>query len=370
MVGTVRSILLFLAALLCASAAHGAQAGAQPGAVSGLTFSAFGTFGAVVTDNDEVRFHSSTRQARGAGTSPSLGVDSRLGLQANATLNSTFSAVGQLLVSRRDDGLKAQAEWLYGQAEVAPWLKLRVGRMVLPVFLVSDSRNVGYATHWVRAPSEVYGLYPASAFDGGQAQFQSDWGNTHITLQASVGTSKVDVYAFGSRSSEDLKNLYSLNLVVERGNWTFRLGDTEGRNTEISGPSVSLPAYTDSFRGAGIAYDDGKTLVQAEYVIRRTSNDSALDMDGYYVTAGYRLGAWTPYVTYSHYEPKGTLLTGLPSTRTMAAGLRWDAMRNVAVKTQIESTQNNGLNFINPGPESVPLARKVNMFTLLVDFVF
>ena len=357
---------LFLVALAWAAGVHGEQ----PDEGIGWRFSGFGTAGAVVTDTDEIRFHSSTRQSHGAGTSPSLGVDSRLGLQANATFNETFSAVGQVLASRLDGGATAQAEWLYGQANVAPWLKLRVGRMVLPVFLVSDSRNVGYAAHWVRAPSEVYGLYPASAFDGGQAEIRTGWRDTHVTLQASAGTSKVDVHAFGFSSTEDLNNLYSLNLLVEHGDWTFRLGDTEGRNTEFTGNGFSLPAFTDSFRGAGIAYDNGRILAQAEYVIRRTSNDGGLDMDGYYVTAGFRHGAWTPYATYSHYDPKGGLLFGQSSTRTFAAGLRWDAGRNVAVKAQVESTQNNGLNFVNPSPESVPGAQKVNMFTLLVDFVF
>jgi hypothetical protein len=349
-------------ALLAGASAQGAGA-EEPS----WRFSGFGTVGAVMTDTDKARFHSNTRQSSGAGKSPDLGVDSRLGLQANLKFNDTFSAVGQLLTSERD-GVKAQAEWLYGEASVTSWLKLRVGRMVLPVFLVSDSRNVGYAAHWVRAPIEVYGLYPASSFDGAQAQLQTDWGDTHLTLQGSVGRSEVDIYASATRLNADLKNLYSLNLVVERGNWTLRLGDTESRNTELSG--LGLPPFDDSFRGAGIGYDNGKLLVQAEYVTRRTSNDGALDMNGYYATLGYRVGAWTPYGTFSRFEPKGMLLGGSPSTRTLAAGVRWDAFRNLALKAQVESVQNNGLNFVDSTPGFATVAGKVSVFTLLVDFVF
>jgi len=330
-------------------------------------FSGFGTVGAVIADTDEAQFHSSTLQSSGAGRSPDLGVDSRLGLQGNVKFNDTFSAAGQLLTSERE-GLTAQAEWLYGEASIAPWLKLRVGRMVLPVFLVSDSRNVGYATHWVRAPIEVYGLYPASAFDGAQAQVQADWGDTHLTVQASAGRSNVDIHASATKVDAKLKNLYSLNLVVERGNWTLRLGDTESRNTELEG--LGLPPFDDSFRGVGVGYDNGKLLVQAEYVARRTSNDGLLDMDGYYATVGYRVGAWTPYGTIGRYEPgRSSLLTGT-DTRSLAAGVRWDVFRNVALKAQVESTQNNGLNFVNTTPAFDARAAKVNVFTLLVDFVF
>jgi hypothetical protein len=349
-------------ALLAAAGAQGARAEGP-----NWTFSGFGTVGAVMTDTDQAEFHSSTRQSSGARKSPDLGVDSRLGLQANVRFNETFSAVGQLLAEQRD-GVKAQAEWLYGEANVTSWLKLRVGRMVLPVFLVSDSRNVGYAAHWVRAPIEVYGLYPASSFDGGQAQIRTDWGNTHVTLQGSVGRSKVDAHAYGTTLNAELKNLYSLNLVVERGNWTMRLGDTEARNAELKG--LGVPPFDDSFLGAGVGYDNGKLLVQAEYVRRRTTNGGLLDMNGYYATVGYRVGAWTPYGTVGRFEPKGMLLGVSPSTRSLAAGLRWDAFRNVALKAQVESVQNNGLNFVNASPGFSATAGKVKVFTLLVDFVF
>jgi hypothetical protein len=93
-------------------------------------------------------------------------------------------------------------------------------------------------------------------------------------------------------------------------------------------------------------------------------------MNGYYVTGGYRVGTWTPYATYSRFEPRGSMLAGRPDTRTLAAGLRWDAFHNVALKAQVESTQNNGLNFVNTSPAFAIGTDKVNVFTLLVDFVF
>jgi hypothetical protein len=350
-------------ALLVAVSAQTAHAAEGPT----WKFSGFGTVGGVIADTGEAQFHSNTLQSSGAGRSLDLGVDSRLGLQANVKFNDTFSAVGQLLTSERE-GVKTKAEWLYGEASAAPWLKLRLGRMVLPVFLVSDSRNVGYATHWVRAPIEVYGLYPASAFDGAQVQVQTDWGDTHFTVQASVGRSEVDIHASATKVDAKLKNLYSLNLVVERGNWTLRLGDTESRNTELA--ELGLLPFDDSFRGVGVGYDNGKLLVQAEYVARRTSNNGLLDMDGYYATVGYRMGAWTPYGTIGRYEPSRSILLNGTDTRSLAAGVRWDAFRNVALKAQFESTQNNGLNFVNTSPAFDARASKVNVFTLVVDFVF
>ena len=339
--------------------------------------SGFGTVGAVMTNTDEAEFRANSRQTRGAGKSPDFGVDSRLGLQANVKLNDTFSAVAQLLTLRRDGSDRPQVEWLFGQASVTPWLDLRAGRMVLPVFLLSDTRNVGYATHWVRAPAEVYNPYAANSFDGTQAQVRTEWSGTHVTLQASTGTTNVDLVVFGDKLNADLKKLYSLSLVAERGDWKLQVG---GTNVHDMKGSDTLPRHRDSFRGVGVTYDNGKALLQAEYVTRRTTDPAPavhFDMNAFYVTGGYRVGKWMPYAIYSGYAPTGGALnaTILPNTRSAAVGLRWDVYRNVAIKAQVDEVQYNGLNFANESPAFLasafsPNPRKVNVFTLLADFVF
>ena len=120
----------------------------------------------------------------------------------------------------------------------------------------------------------------------------------------------------------------------------------------------------------GLIYDNGELLLQAEIVSRHTHQGGLLNMDGYYVTAGYRVASWTPYATYSRFMPDGALLSPLPNTRTVAAGLRWDALHNVALKAQIESAQSNPFNFAHAAPRFSVSSRKANVFTVLSDFVF
>jgi hypothetical protein len=353
---------LALLGALAATTAHGEDGPAW-------TFSGFGTIGGVTTNTDGGQFRSTARQTHGATRSTDFGVDSRLGVQENLKIDETFSAVGQVLSGQQGSGFQPRVEWLFAQANVTPWLDVRAGRMVLPVFLVSDTRNVGYVAHWARAPSEVYSLYPASSFDGVEADMRTDWHGTHFALQAAAGTSRVNFVGFGQELNIDFSKLYSLNLVVQRGDLTLRVGDTESFRTKLSQFIVELPTFRDSFRGVGGTYDNGRWLLQYEYVQRRTS-DHLLDMNGYYVTAGYHFGVWTPYATYSHYDPTGALLTGLPQTRTVAGGIRWDLFHDVALKAQVESGQNNGFNFAGATPAFAATAPKVTIFTLLVDFVF
>jgi hypothetical protein len=83
-------------------------------------------------------------------------VDSRLGLQGVATYDK-FSVTGQLLTQRvGTTDIKPRVEWLFASYSATDWLDVRLGRMVLPLFVLSDTRNVGFSSVWLRAPHEVY----------------------------------------------------------------------------------------------------------------------------------------------------------------------------------------------------------------------
>jgi len=339
-------------------------------------FSGFGTLGGVVTNNDDAQFRNSIRQEKGADKSVDFGVDSRLGLQLNAQLNSTFSGVAQVVLSRIDGKEQPRVEWLYGQAAVTPWLDLRVGRMVMPAFMVSDSLNVGYASHWLRPSVEAYSLYFPSSYDGAQAQLRTTVGGTNLTLQVSAGKSNVTIYSAGQEFEAKLPKLNAVNLLAENGNWLFRLGNVQSKNSKLTSSYVKLTDINDSFTGAGVQYDNGSLLVMAEYLTRKTKGqpyDGAYDSKTGYITTGYRFGPWMPYVAVSQTESKTVRVNRQIPGKTNAVGLRWDAYKNVAIKGQFEQT-NPSSNFVYPNsgpftanPRAFP---RVNVLSIAADFVF
>lgn len=335
-------------------------------------FSGFGTIGAVVTDTNEAEFRSSLRQPRGATkSSPDLGVDSRLGLQANVKINETFSAVGQLLTSRRDGTDRPQVEWLFAQAAVTPWLDLRAGRMVLPTFLLSDTRSVGYAQHWLRAPQEAYSLYPPSSFDGVMAHMRTNYAGFNFNLQLSAGKAEADIWYANLPLTAKYKEVYSVNLTVERGDWLARFGRAEGPDARLqlqaNGMNVMPPNTDDAFTGLGLQYDNGKLLVISEYLTRR-STGTMIDSNNYYISSGYRFGTLMPYVTASRLVGRGIITN--TSESTQAIGVRWDAMKNTALKAQFERTRLTSVTqFVNV-TSPAPTDPKVNVLSVAVDFVF
>ncbi|MFA5496307.1 MAG: hypothetical protein WC247_16200 [Porticoccaceae bacterium] len=347
-----------------------------------LHVSGFGTLGYVTTDTNEAEFRSSARQHKGAtDSSGDWGVDSRLGLQANVTFNSVFSAVGQVFASRRDKDYSPDVEWLFGQANLNEWASVRVGRMVLPTFLVSDSRHVGYAMHWLRVPMEAYASYIPTSFDGVQGIFRAELAGYNITTQLSAGQSEAKLYSVREQTvlsgTTEGDEMVSLNLVAERGDWTLRAGYTLSRNHEVQFPGSPAVKGDDGFTGLGVKYDNGSLLVQSEYILRRWNGrgaqDGYFDSDAYYLSAGYRFGAVMPYATFSHFRPDGEgYSTGdRRNAQTTAIGVRWDAVRNLALKAQVEEARGfSGLQYVPVAAGFAARAPSTHIFSIAADFVF
>lgn len=358
MINRMNRHALAIAMLCCAPAYAATQFGES------VTLTGFGTIGATTTNSDEAQYRVDIRQGRGADKGIDLGVDSKLGIQANAKFNETFSAVGQILVSRRLSG-SASMEWLYGQAKLPAGFDVKLGRMVLPTFMLSDSRNVGFAVHWLRAPQEVYALYPASSFDGGQLVYRNAIGPVNLTAQLSAGEARSEIL-FGAQGKVKFSNLRSLNLLAESGDWLFRVGQTVG---DSATPGLPIPTATDKFTGVGMQYDNGNAIVMTEYATRRQSGIGFLDSNSWYVSAGWRFGNWTPYVSLSRFTPKGIGFGGIRDS-TNALGVRWNAMSNLALKAQVQSTQGMATGFLNPTPAFATGHPSVRVLSLAVDFVF
>ncbi len=399
-----------LAPLAAALVSLGAQA-QQGGSDSAFSFSGFATLGLVQTNTDDADYVI-PGQTRGANKSASGEVDSKLGLQVTGRLNPMFSATAQVLVKHGGEGnFKPKLEWAFGKAQLMPGLALRVGRMGGPFFAVSDFRDVGYANTWLRPPLDVYGQVPVSHFDGVDALYQTSLGSATLSAQLFAGSSKDKV----ERTTLKFKDMVGFNATAELdGGLTLRVGHVV---TKLTVESVSLnqlvatlravpvpgvPAIGDqfdpnnkdaSFTGLGLAYDEGNFIANFEFTKRRTDTYVA-DTTGWYGTVGYRIGKFTPYLTLSELKrdssnvsntiPAGlspqldglsrivndTVASQNPAQKTTALGVRWDAMRNIAIKAQYDRIRPQGGPGLFVNNTAAFGQRSVNVFSIAVDTVF
>lgn len=405
--------------LLAALVGAGLLAGAAHGqSMPELKFSGFGTLAAVGSDNRDADFVSTIFQPNGVGfTRPwSVTPDSRLGGQLDAVFNSRWSAVVQVVSQHRHDNtFIPQLEWANVKFQATPELSLRLGRIAAPSFLVSDSRFVGYAQPWIRPPVEVYGVLPITSNDGVDLTYRRQFSTFTSTFQAYYGRAKARLES-GSATS---RPGWGVNNTVQFGDLTLRAGYSAnevdldlpgvttllggfGAFTAIPGPIGAQAAAIvgrydtrDIQLGAfslAASYDPGDWFVMSELVDFRGEGILA-DSRSWYATAGWRLGSVTPYVTYARTRSSVGNEPGLPlpaaaplnaglnatlnnqfngSQSTTSVGVRWDFMKNVALKAQYD--------YVDLGPNSAgrftdvqPAFQRgghVNLFSLGLDFVF
>lgn len=375
----------------------------------------FGTGALTWTDTNDAEF-ARPNQAAGAKKSPRTGVDSNLGLQADIGINSWLSFTGQGLVRHdADDNYGAELAWAFAKAKINDQFSVRVGRIGLPAFMISDYRNVGYANTFLRPPVEMYSQVPFNSVDGIDATYQHSFGDTTVTGQLAYGRTSADV-AVGLRAKG--KEITALNLVAEHGPFTARIGRVDAKITitgssslnaligglRMAGAGYNLPQLTTmgneldatdkkaSFTSVGLGMDWNNIVAQSEFAKRKT--DSYVnDTTSWYLMGGYRIGKVLPYVIHGKLSidghPANVIPAGVPALAALRAGasglpyygigqgeqsttsvgVRWDFHSSMALKAQIDRVQpkiGNGL-LINAKPG---FHDDVTVGAVALDFVF
>jgi hypothetical protein len=113
-----------------------------------FSFSGYGTLGEVHSSEDRADFTTSIFKPNGAGASGvwSAAVDSLIAAQVTANFIPKLSGVLQVLSEQNpDNSYWPHIRWADIKYQFTPEFSARVGRIVLPSFLMSDVRKVGYA---------------------------------------------------------------------------------------------------------------------------------------------------------------------------------------------------------------------------------
>ncbi|MYN44753.1 hypothetical protein GTP23_06660 [Pseudoduganella sp. FT93W] len=343
-----KTLIKLLAIPLTLSCAHAEEAAGPE-----VKFSGFGTAALTSTNTNQALF-SRPFQAGGAGTKPRTGVDSNVGLQIDVNLNDWLTLTGQGVVRKLEsDSYGATGSMAFAKAKINDNVSVRAGRVPLAVFLVSDFRNVGYANTMLRPSQEVYRQVPNDSLDGADVEWRHELGASTLTTELAYGSSVAKL----AGQTVKFSNAKVLNLILERGPVTVRLGRDEGRmNVEQEGISVAKAKV--SFTALGFTLDQGNVVLQSEYTIARGAGENT---KGWYAMGGYRFGKLLPFVSHGK-------ATGEGAQTTDSVGLRWDAFRSADIKFQLDRVKPKGIGMFN---EAKPSFRgPVTVGAVAIDFVF
>ncbi|PAU81896.1 hypothetical protein CK501_01725 [Halovibrio salipaludis] len=261
-------------------------------------------------------------------------------VQGTFDLSDQTSATFQLL-SRGEhearDNWETQLEWGYLSHEMDNGLRVRAGKMRMPLFMYSDSLDLGYAQPFARAPSAVYDQVTLSSYTGLDATYDLDVFGQTIRTQVFGGHSKEDRMVGQTNTSAELelRNITGAVMSWTNYTWTFR-GVAARADTNFA--PFGTQDDDGEFFGLGVEYEQGNVMAVSE-VTRRNVDGVFPDRDGAYITLGYRFDSVMPYATYAWVEtqdddkrPTGTLSTQNEKRDDYSLGVRWDAMPGIALK--------------------------------------
>jgi predicted porin len=401
---------LIVAAVLAATAAARAQAGIMDD--GDLSISGFGTLGVAKSNSEQAQF-ARYNQAEGVADKARIGLDTNLGLQATYKFNDWLSGTAQVLTRKNTSPtFTTDLTWAFLKARINDETSVRVGRVVMPIFLISDYQNVGYANTMMRPPVEMYAQAPIENVDGADINFQRAFGDFNFTTQAFVGVSrgKLFIPTGGGSVATYRAPAAGISVSGEYGPFVVRLAharaDLKSNDiTPINSLTTTLKAVGFTQLASDISLIDGKKIaftsigatmdwnnivVQTEYAQRRAKEAVYIpDTNAWYAMAGYRIGKFLPYYSHASYSDAGhsiTLPGAFPKAGVLAAtvnnvlasaeqtsdliGVRWDFAKSVALKVQVDR--------IKPGAKSgalifAPAAGVKSNVTVVaagLDFVF
>ena len=342
------------------------------------TFSGFGTVGGSFTGNSDFSYNHDASEYVGASNQFDIGLESRLGLQGKVDFGEGFSVTAQEVFRLRGSNqFDPGTEWLYVQYSPDADFQIRLGRVVLPVFLYSDSRQVGYAAPWFRAPNEVYASFPFNYVDGGQVTWQKSLGRFTVSLQGTTGTTSG---TFNTSNNLTVvvngHDIFNESVSVTYGDLMLRVAQT----TMKSPNSIPLtPTFTldyvehATYLSAGAQYDNGHAVVLGEWVNSKQGplpvfNEPLTANKAWYASMGWRFSKFLPLVTYSSTHEEQSLLSDPYTKGSWSASLRYDVVSNIALKAEVtRAPGSDGIIFTTDDPTT---REHVNVYSLGADFVF
>jgi len=380
-----------------------------------ISVGGFGTIGALYHDEDGLEYRRNVSQGSGAEAGEvDFATDTIGGLQLNAAWNQQLDAVVQGVTR-----LSADNDWdpeltrAFVRYNPNETIALRAGRIGWDVYPRADSRDIGYSQLTIRPSLEVFGVSPNEHYDGGELVLKRLLGGSvaGFTLFGGVPKGKI-ANADGSVSNLDGGRLWGAHLEYAPGAWQLRLGAGVFESDEappLEGLAAGLRmtgvpeavALGDDFARrerkiqfyvAGATYDEGPAQLRLFAAQTRTEQVVYPEFYTAQAVGGYRLGALTPYASYSFIRNRDDIRgTGLPdqpqlaplnagayaaqaasryNQQTLALGLRWDFLPKLALKLQADHVWIDDSRLVFDDRPDPSEDTEMTVLGLALDFVF
>lgn len=244
---------------------------------------------------------------------------SRLGGQLSYGITDTISVTGQLLAHAEHDTWKVTPEWVYVAWNARPDLTVRAGRLRDPVYMYSESLDVGFSYPWLRLPDEVYSVIQTKRYDGVDATYTVPTPLGSLDLMVGAGETKHDFFVMGDMYDLKTDKLFAVNASLHTDHYgTFRVSYAEADISIRIDETVVHPLVPEypfqididkskgKYTSIGHRYDNGSQLSAAEWTSLIIEGDDKDQETAYYIMGGQRFAdKYLGHVTYARGNKTG-----------------------------------------------------------------
>lgn len=302
----------------------------------------------------------------------SFSSESLFAIQVSGDINDKMTATGQI-VAKGEDDYDPTFEWAYITYQATDNLAISAGRLRMPLFRYSASKDVGYSYHWVTAPRSVYDV-GFNNIEGIRLDYSDYAGDWEYNFQGVLGHYSSD-FGGGTLSGDNVflvsaeatNEAFKARLVYGSNKANYSRADLDGfaqalrmAGLEQLASDFELQDDTGNFLGIGLEYDNFDYFINMEYTVVDTEESFSPEDTAYYISVGMRSGKFTPSLTYEKLDGNEPLkfvdqVNALPDAvrptaqqvvlgvqqalmaehNVITLGLRYDMDTNVALKADI-----------------------------------
>ena len=253
-------------------------------------------------------------------------------------------ATAQVKAAADQDSWGLDLDWLYLAWETTDRLTLRAGRLRNPVYMYSETLNVGVTYPWLRLPDEVYYQLQIADYEGADLLYSIPLDFGSLTWQVNGGQAhNRNHFIHDDQHDMDYRKIFGINATLTTHDWgTFRIAYSEASlnmhlpymdGTPLEGIADDVKG---KFTAVGYQYDDGTWMATSE-ATRIVIEGLTPSYDAFYVMAGRRFGNLGAHLTYAQLDDE---FTGRQSSWT--GGLTYRLTPMVILKGEYKRVDNAG----------------------------
>src|SRR5690606_4909938 len=267
---------------------------------------------------------------------------SRIGGQLTWDLTEDLVATAQATLAAEQDSWGVELDWLYLAWQATDRLTPRAGRLRNPVYMYSETLNVGVTYPWLRLPDEVYFQLQISNYEGIDLLYDTPLAFGMLTWQINAGQAlNRDHFIHDDLHDMDYRKLFGANVKLTTHHWgSFGIAYSEAdlnlripymQGTPLEGIAEGVKG---KYTAIGYQYDNGTWLAASE-ATRIVVEGLTPSTNAFYVMGGRRFGRFGVHLTYGELDDE---FTGQQSSWT--GGLSYRLSPSVVLKGEYRRVDN------------------------------